>query len=222
MSTLRKTGGARDPANIDKSSCRKLRTLIQQPEMTNWELQDLLDEAEARQSDEDDLVSTAASLFYERQDRQNAANGVTSATASSSAGKRPAPAPAPSSNPPQQRQRMALAAFQEKIWLVIHDREPQDSGSDYNFSAGLPARQDTKVVSAHKTYNGAARAAAQYVLDNELISDETDATEDDMEDDAFVLAFDWMGEGVYRPEREMAGPGDDDDRVTVMEKDLEV
>lgn len=107
------------------------------------------------------------------------------------------------------------------MWLVVHDKEPQDSGSDYRYSSTLPQRQDTEIVSAHATYNGAARAAAAYCLDNELLGACEDATEDDMEDDDFVLGFDWTGAGMYRPEREWAGAGDNDDRVCVVEKELQ-
>ena len=159
--------------SVDKAKCRALRAVIQQPETSNAELQRFLDQAAAslNNASDEEIMNHAAELFF---DKQNSSGRASSSAAASSAassaaasaassGKRPAP---PSSGP-------------GKVWLVVHDKEPQDSGSDYRYSSTLPQRQDTEIVSAHATYNGAARAAAAYCLDNELLGACEDATEDE-------------------------------------------
>ena len=104
----------------------------------------------------------------------------------------------------------------ERVFLVIHDREPQDSGSDYRYSSTLPNRQDTEVLSVHKSYEKAARAAQEYVLDTFDGAEELECDlDDDEEVNAFFDGYDWKGEGFYRAEQ--CDANDPNDRVHIVE-----
>ena len=105
-----------------------------------------------------------------------------------------------------------------EIFLVIHDKEPQDSGSDYAYSSFLPNRRDTEIVSAHKTLAGAKRGARKYVLDNFESDLGIRDLEDDDEVDGYFCGYDWKGKGFYR--EECCDANDCHDRVHVMEKRL--
>jgi hypothetical protein len=108
----------------------------------------------------------------------------------------------------------------DKVFLVIHDREPQDSGSDYNHSNFLHNRQDTEVVSVHKSRELAVRAAQEYVLDNfdgEIDQLGIDADDEDEVNEHFD-GYDWQGEGFYR--REECDANDPNDRVHIIEMAL--
>ena len=54
-------------------------------------------------------------------------------------------------------------AWPSTVYLVIHDGEPQDSGSDYRSMS--PARQDTEIVGIFYGIGRAVRAAEVYVQD---------------------------------------------------------
>jgi hypothetical protein len=95
----------------------------------------------------------------------------------------------------RQRQR-TTRPLPSSVYVVIHDKEPQDSGSDYRRSAFLPSRQDTKIVGIFYDYSSAARAAADYVVDEFCL----DYDEDESDDGDRLGHIDWMDEGWYREE----------------------
>ena len=126
-----------------------------------------------------------------------------------------------------------------RVFLVVHDKEPQDSGSDFAHSQFLPSRQDTQIVGVYSSLAKATRAARHYVLENFFVEEE-DEDEDvcvgsllqtdpqeraktttassgcrprptvpDPGDD--LRDVDWEGEGWYREAQESRN----DDRVTI-------
>ncbi len=101
-----------------------------------------------------------------------------------------------------QRQRRRTTAPQHdvarpsNVYIVIHDKEPQDSGSDYHYSSTLPSRQDTKIIGVFYEYSSAALAAEDYVREEFCI----DEDEEDDEDEGPFSGIDWQGEGWFRPE----------------------
>jgi hypothetical protein len=56
--------------------------------------------------------------------------------------------------PPTKRPKREAVVVQhpKKVYIVVHDKEPQDSGSDVYRAGFLPARQDTTIVSVHYSY----------------------------------------------------------------------
>jgi hypothetical protein len=94
--------------------------------------------------------------------------------------------------PPAKRSRPSL------IHIVIHDKEPQDSGSDYNYSAFLPSRQDTKIVGVYYSYADAVLSARDYVAAEYDVDDQNDG--DDDSDSGPLSNVDWIGEGWFRQE----------------------
>ena len=102
-----------------------------------------------------------------------------------------------------QRQRQRTESRPSSVYVVIHDKEPDDSGSDYNYSAHLPDRQDTTIVGIFYEYHSAARAAGEYVRDELCQGDEEEDDEgddDDAESHAPFSYIDWRGEGWYQEE----------------------
>jgi hypothetical protein len=109
--------------------------------------------------------------------------------------------------PPAKRSRPS------QVFIVIHDKEPQDSGSDYNHSAFLPSRQDTKIVGVYYRYEDAACSAKDYVEGKFGIYDDED--EDDDSDSGPLSNVDWTGEGWFR--REESDANECNDRVHIRE-----
>lgn len=62
-----------------------------------------------------------------------------------------------------QGRRTAATPRPSRVYVVIHDKEPQDSGSDYRYSAFLASRQDTEIVGVYYDFSNACRAAGDYV-----------------------------------------------------------
>ena len=94
------------------------------------------------------------------------------------------------------RQRQRTESRPSNVYVVIHDKEPDDSGSDYNYSAHLPDRQDTTIVGIFYEYHSAARAAGEYVRDDLGEEEEEDeGDDDDAESRAPFSDIDWRGEG---------------------------
>jgi hypothetical protein len=112
--------------------------------------------------------------------------------------------------PPVKRSRPS------QVYIVIHDKEPQDSGSDYNYSSFLPSRQDTQIIGVYFSYADAACSAAQYVVDEFGVDDEKDEDEDS--DDGLMSSVDWTKEGWFR--REESDANECDDRVHIQQHDV--
>ena len=92
------------------------------------------------------------------------------------------------------------------VYILIHDKEPQDSGSDYRLSQMTPARQDTEIIGVFSSYNKAERAAENYVRRKFSVSwDELDE-------------ICWDDEGWYRM-AESSWEGDD--RVYIEDHEVE-
>ena len=120
--------------------------------------------------------------------------------------------------PKSSKRQRTGGSSSSKVFLVIHDREPQDSGSDYHYSSFLHNRQDTDVLSVHRSYDGAARAAREYVLCNwGEFEDLPDADDEDGVNEYFD-GYKWTGEGFYRDER--CDANEPNDRVHIVEKTL--
>ena len=51
----------------------------------------------------------------------------------------------------------------DKVFVVIHDKEPQDSGSDYRKSFFIASKEDTEIVGIYYKYKDACRAAEEYI-----------------------------------------------------------
>lgn len=126
---------------------------------------------------------------------------------------------------PQQGQRQRRRTSRpSRVFVVIHDKEPQDSGSDHNRSAFLPSRQDTVIVGIFYEYDSAARAAGEYVRDTfDIYEDEEeeggDGGNDDDSDEESIAPLshiDWRSEGWFRQEESDAN--ECDDRVHIMEE----
>ncbi|KAL7497366.1 hypothetical protein ACHAWT_006378 [Skeletonema menzelii] len=115
-----------------------------------------------------------------------------------------------------QRQRRRTTAPQSvtrpsNVYIVIHDKEPQDSGSDYRYSSMLPSRQDTTIVGVFYEYSSATRAAEVYVR-NQFCYDEDEEGSD--EDEGPFIGIDWQGEGWFRQEE--CDANECDDRVHIQ------
>lgn len=112
-----------------------------------------------------------------------------------------------------QRRRTAAAARPNRVYIVIHDKEPQDSGSDYRYSAFLASRQDTIIVGVYYDYNNACHAAGDYVRETfDMYEDEDD---DDSDSEDQFSDVDWEGDGWFR--REECDANECDDRVHIQE-----
>ena len=72
------------------------------------------------------------------------------------------------------------------IFVVFHDQEPSDSGSDFRRASILPSRFDTEIIGIYSSYRKAKRAAETYLanvfgnLDEDTIS-----------------GIDWLGDGWH-------------------------
>ena len=100
------------------------------------------------------------------------------------------------------------------VYVVIHDKEPQDSGSDYNYSNFLPSRQDTTIIGVFYEYSSAARVAGEYVRDTWCDDDEESNEDDDEKSMAPLSHIDWQGEGWFR--QETCDANECDDRVHIQ------
>eukprot|EP00961_Rhodomonas_salina_P055163 741063-Rhodomonas_salina.1 len=89
------------------------------------------------------------------------------------------------------------------VYLVIHDKEPQDSGSDYNYSSCLHSRQDSEVLYVCSTQKRAEMLAKAYVEANLFEKDGYLGEQDDVE------CVDWMLEGWFRRNFSDCSAGDD-------------
>ena len=108
-----------------------------------------------------------------------------------------------------------------RVFLVVHDKEPQDSGSDFAHSQLLPSRQDTQIVGVYSSLAKATRSARHYVLENSLWNFFVEEEDEDDEhrpprpiasaEDIGLRDVDWEGEGWYREAQESRN----DDRVTI-------
>ena len=89
---------------------------------------------------------------------------------------------------------MSRGSLPTSVYVVIHDKEPYDSGSDYRYSAMLPARQDTDIIGIYYNYRRAAGTARDYILDmfGVDVEDDNEQSGDDS------TGFDWEGEGSVR------------------------
>ena len=67
-----------------------------------------------------------------------------------------------------------------RVYILIHEKTPQDSGSDYQFSASLPDREDTDIIGVFASLDGAIEEA------NDTIMSYFEEDGDDV---------DWTGEG---------------------------
>jgi hypothetical protein len=104
---------------------------------------------------------------------------------------------------------LAKRSRPSQVYIVIHDQEPQDSGSDKNCSCFVPSRQDTKIVGVFYSYADAAYCASEYVQDDLWAIDDGGEGEDDETDDFFLSNVDWTGIGYFRQEERFADERND-------------
>ena len=69
-----------------------------------------------------------------------------------------------------------------RVYILIHDMEPSDSGSDFRRASFLPNRFDTDIIGVYSSYQKAKRAAEKYMSTNLGV--------DDFDED-----IDWLGDG---------------------------
>lgn len=93
------------------------------------------------------------------------------------------------------------------VFILVHDKEPQDSGSDYNYSSSLPATQDSVIVGVYSTQERAEKKARDYTKENFDIYDHD------------LYGIQWQGEGWYRPED--CDANECNDRVHIIRKKLD-
>lgn len=67
-----------------------------------------------------------------------------------------------------------------RVYVLIHEMEPSDSGSDFRRASFLPIRFDTDIVGVFSSYQNAKRAAVKYVSSNLGVD---------------VEEIDWLGDG---------------------------
>ena len=70
------------------------------------------------------------------------------------------------------------------VFVVIHEREPSDSGSDFGRASMLPSRFDTEIIGLYSSFRKAKRAAETY-LENVF---------GDLDEDK-LSGIDWLGDG---------------------------
>lgn len=104
-----------------------------------------------------------------------------------------------------QREAKRRSVRPSKVFVVIHDKEPPDAGSDYRRGPvfiSIPARQNTLIVGLYYDYADAARAAGQYVQGEFDVRYWEKYIDDDEEDvfEAPLTRISWMHEGWRRQE----------------------
>ena len=114
------------------------------------------------------------------------------------------------------------------VYLVIHDKEPQDSCSDYRHSSFLPGWCDTQIVGIYTSYQKAERAAQNYLIHHELIDvdnddasdayDETNENHERWRKKQF-RKINWLSNGWYREEH--YDVNEMNDRVHIQKKIVE-
>lgn len=67
-----------------------------------------------------------------------------------------------------------------RVYVLIHEMEPSDSGSDFRRASFLPSRFDTDIVGVYSSYRNAKKAAEKYVSTNLGVD---------------VEEIDWLGDG---------------------------
>lgn len=87
--------------------------------------------------------------------------------------------------PARQRRRTG-----DYVYMVIHDKIPQDSGSDFEYSNSLPETQDTQIVGIFTSMALAVAAAEAYVEEEFGEVDEEECERGE-----------WLKEGFFRTER---------------------
>lgn len=65
----------------------------------------------------------------------------------------------------KQRKTGSFMSSATTVFIHIHDKEPQDSGSGFRFSAMLHARQDTEILAVYADEDRAMAAAEDYVFE---------------------------------------------------------
>lgn len=118
-----------------------------------------------------------------------------------------------------QRKRQKTSNSRPKVvYVVIHDKEPQDSGSDYRLSSFLPTRQDTEIVGIYYNYSDAARAAGEYVIGLGFCDVDEDSNVDESDDEGPLSYIDWRAEGWYR--QEQCDGNECHDRIHIQKHDV--
>ena len=222
MNARKSTGGLR-PGDPDKVRCRHLRRVLQDPELSNATLQRLIDAAKDAldaEPSEKDIIERAVEIHFSA---QRSGSGGSNAER-----KRPAE-PSGSGGggggghggggdhdgPAAQRQRVDAPRRREWVYILVHDVELSDSGSDYfrsDMHEATPSR-DTAIVSVHSSYEGAARAAAEFVCD------EWPKSASLFEDDE-TFDFDWIRKGFFVHEGDSHHDGCDE-RVWIQKHELQ-
>ena len=114
-------------------------------------------------------------------------------------------AAAASAQPKRKKQKTEKQRLRH-VYVVIHDKEPQDSGSDYQRSAFLPSRCDTDIVGVFTSYAKAVNAAKDYLVENDYVCDDDDYSDNDDESndegwrERLFRNIDWTGDGWFREE----------------------
>lgn len=127
------------------------------------------------------------------------------------------------SGPPQKRRKSVYAARPSRVYVVIHDKEPQESGSDYVYNDMLPSKQDTKIVGIYYDYKDACEAAWEYVKCTFGIDDEDEDDDDSDSENQFSQAggIYWSDEGWVQEHDPDKCHQRCDDRVHVQEHTVE-
>lgn len=114
-----------------------------------------------------------------------------------------------------QRKRKKTSSRPKSVYVVIHDKEPQGSGSDYH-DRFLSDRQDTEIVGIYYKYSDAAKAAGEYVMEEFDLDEDPD--EDESDDEGPLSHIDWEDEGWFREEESDAN--ECNDRVHIQKHDV--
>ena len=115
-----------------------------------------------------------------------------------------------------QRKRKKTSSRPKSVYVIIHDKEPQDSGSDHHRSSFLPARQDTEIVGIYYDYTEAVSAAEEYVMEEFDVDEDSD--DDGSDGEGPLSHIDWEEEGWLREEELDAN--ECNDRVHIQKHDV--
>ena len=125
--------------------------------------------------------------------------------------------------PPVKKQKTDTA--DKNVFLVIHDGEPQDTGSNHNYSDTLPNTQDTKIIGVFTSYSKAVLAAEDYAQSMDWLEEEEEEEEEEVELDKEMWRqqledIDWCSDGFSRDDSSNCNTPDD--RLHIMKRELDV
>ena len=65
--------------------------------------------------------------------------------------------------PSSRHERRRAERRPDHVYVLIHDKEPQDSGSDYRRSFFIASKEETEIIGIYYSYDDACRAAEAYI-----------------------------------------------------------